>query len=182
MVVLVLVLLAMLLAVTALGPQRMTSLLNLEEGTTFRRVRLWESAVAMIRDYPISGIGLDNFLYRYPAYMRPDAWQEPGLSHPHNIILDFWTRLGVGGPLILMWLLFSFLRLSFGQYHRLADGNARAIILGALAAMVGSLAHGLIDNSYFLVDLAFVFFFLIGLIRTANEAQPQGDGIGGTAT
>jgi len=29
--------------------------------------------------------------------------------------------------------------------------------------MVGFLAHGLIDNSYFLVDLAFVFFLTLGI-------------------
>jgi len=34
-----------------------------------------------------------------------------------------------------------------------------------MASMVDFLAHGLIDNSYFLVDLAFVFFLTLGLMR-----------------
>jgi hypothetical protein len=33
-------------------------------------------------------------------------------------------------------------------------------IAGALAAIV---AHGLVDHSFFLVDLAYVFFLLLGL-------------------
>ena len=43
---------------------------------------------------PCGAIGLDQFLYLYPRYMHPDAWREPNLSHPHNLLLDFWLRLG----------------------------------------------------------------------------------------
>ena len=55
----------------------------------------------MIHDHPITGLGLDQFLYAYRGrYILPDAWQEPNLSHPHNILLDFWVRLGIFGVLL----------------------------------------------------------------------------------
>ena len=39
-------------------------------------------------------VGLDNFLYAYRGrYILDAAWQEPNLNHPHNIVLDFATRL-----------------------------------------------------------------------------------------
>jgi hypothetical protein len=44
-----------------------------------------------------------------------------------------------------------------------------------MASMVACLAHGLIDNSYFLVDLAFVFFITVGIIA-ALSAQIEGAG------
>ena len=158
-----------LLLLPLVGTERIFSLFELEQGTTFYRLRLWQAALAMIQDHPLTGVGLDNFLYLYPDYMLPEAWREPGLSHPHNVILDFWTRLGVGGVAILLWLMVGFYRVALRCYRRLPEGNARAIILGLIASMTAALAHGLIDNSYFLVDLAFVFFLTLGMVRAWPE-------------
>ncbi|MGB9880720.1 MAG: O-antigen ligase family protein, partial [Anaerolineae bacterium] len=167
---LVVIALCLLMLLPLVGSERLVSLFNLEQGTTFRRLKLWEATWAMIRDYPITGVGLDNFLYRYPEYMLPEAWQEPDLSHPHNIVLDYWTRLGIGGVVVLIWLETAFFRTALRLYRNLPDGNERAIILGIVASMAAMLAHGLIDNSYFLVDLAFIFFLGFGLVR-AVEAR-----------
>lgn len=156
------------LLLPVLGSERILSLFDFEQGTTFYRLKLWQAAVAMVRDHALTGVGLDNFLYRYPEYMLPEAWQEPGLSHPHNIILDYWTRLGIGGVAILVWLQLGFFKLALRLYRGLPEGNGRAIILGLIAGMAATLAHGLIDNAYFLVDLAFIFFLGVGMVRAMS--------------
>lgn len=147
------------------GAERFRSLFDLTGGTAFQRLKLWEATAGMIRDHPLWGVGLDNFLYQYPRYMLPEAWQEPDLSHPHNILLDWWTRLGVLGVGALIWLEVAFYRMGLRLYRSLDEGELRALVLGLLGSMVDFLAHGLIDNSYFLVDLAFVFFLTLGIIR-----------------
>ena len=163
------VLLCLLLLVPVVGTERFISLFNAQEGTTFYRLRLWQATLDMIRDHPLTGVGLDNFLYQYPNYMLPEAWQEPDLSHPHNIFLDFWTRLGLGGVAVLLGLTAAFLRTALPLYHRLPDGERRAIILGWIASMASMWAHGLIDNAYFLVDLALVFFLGLGTIQALDR-------------
>jgi O-antigen ligase len=169
-----------LVLLPVVGTERFLSLLDFEQGTTFRRLKLWEASLAMIRDHPITGVGLDNFLYQYPDYVLPEAWQEPDLSHPHNIVLDYWTRLGIGGVVVLLWLQVAFFTRALRLYQRLPDGDQRAIILGLIASMASMLAHGLIDNSYFLVDLAFIFFLSFGWMRAMDavvrpEAVVSGD-------
>jgi putative inorganic carbon (HCO3(-)) transporter len=154
--------------VPLLGTRRLASLFDVEQGTTFRRLRLWEAAVAMLRDHPLTGVGLDNFLYQYPDYMLSDAWQEPGLSHPHNILLDWWLSLGIAGVVVLVWSVVAFFATALRLYRRLADSDARAMTLGLGASMAAALVHGLIDNSYFLVDLAFIFFFSLGWVRALS--------------
>ncbi len=161
--------LALLLPIA--GTERLTSLLDLEQGTTFRRIGLWRAAWRMISDHPITGVGLDNFLYRYPDYMLPEAWEEPNLSHPHNIVLDFWTRLGIGGPVVLAVLLLAFFQAALRLYWRLPEGDEHAIILGWTASMVATLAHGMVDHSYFLVDLALVFFLTLGWVSALPLAM-----------
>ncbi len=148
-----------------LGTERFRSMLDTSAGTGFFRLRLWQSAWAMLRDHPWLGVGLDNFLYQYRTrYILPDAWQEPNLSHPHNILLDFGTRLGVGGVAVLLWLQFAFWRVAWRLYRRLPEGETRALTLGLMGSMIATLAHGLVDNSFFLVDLAFIFFLTLGIV------------------
>lgn len=145
--------------------ERIASILDVQHGTTFLRLKLWQATINMIRDHPIFGVGLDNFLYQYPKYMLPEAWQEPNLSHPHNIIMDYWTRLGIFGVVAILWLEVVFFKRGLRLYRHLDDRALQALTLGLMASMVDFLAHGLIDNSYFLVDLAFVFTLTMGLVR-----------------
>lgn len=147
------------------GEERLRSHVMLDEGTTFLRLRLWESALNMLRDHPVFGVGLDNFLYLYrDIYVADEAIIDLDLSHPHNIVLDFWLSLGVVGLVVIGWLLWRFFTKGWGIYRGARDATQKALALGALASMVDFVAHGLVDNSYFLVDLAVIFWFSCGLV------------------
>lgn len=155
-----------------LGTERFARTLDLETGTTFFRLRLWQGTLNMLKDHPWFGVGPDNFLYLYRArYALPDAWQELGLSHPHNIFLDLWTRLGILGLISGLCLLVIAFRRGWVLARRLPDADRQALALGLLAGLVATVAHGLIDNSFFLVDLMFVFMMTLGLIRAVDEEQ-----------
>jgi len=161
---------ALLVLLPLLNVERITSLLDVQHGTTFLRLKLWQATISMIRDHPIFGVGLDNFLYQYPKYMLPEAWEEPDLSHPHNIIMDYWTRLGIFGVVAILWLEVEFFKRGLHLYRHLEDRELKTLALGLMASMVDFLAHGLVDNSYFLVDLAFVFCLTMGIMaRVGNE-------------
>lgn len=158
-----------------LRTERFRSTFDLSQGTTsFFRLQLWRSALKMWREHPLLGVGLDNFLYQYRTrYILPNAWQEPNLSHPHNLALDFSTRLGVGGIVLLAWLQWAFWSAALRAYQRLTDPAPKALLLGLMGSMVAFLAHGLVDNSYFLVDLAFTFFLTAGIVhRLAASGGP----------
>ena len=116
----------------------------------------------MIRDHPWFGVGLDNFLYAYRGrYILDAAWQEPNLSHPHNVILDFATRLGLLGLVAGGWLIWEAGRATLGAIRR-ADATWLPVAAGIGGLLAAMLAHGLVDHSFFLVDLAFVFFLALG--------------------
>jgi O-antigen ligase len=150
---------------------RFAPLLNTASGTTFFRLSLWRSAWTMFREHPWLGVGPDNFLYQYRSrYILPAAWQEPDLSHAHDILLDYATRLGVAGLAAGVWLQIAFWRRAL-PLRRLADADRRALALGLMGAMVSFLAHGLVDASYFVIDLAFVFFLTLGLVQWLTSSR-----------
>jgi O-antigen ligase len=152
----------------SLQSARFARVLEFDTGTNFFRIRAWQSAVNMIRDHPITGLGLDQFLYAFRGhYIMPDAWQEPNLSHPHNIVLDFWIRLGIFGVILLLGTLATFFRLTRKLYQRYRNSPHVldfAFLVGSIGSMVNLLAHGLIDNSVYVQDLAYVFVLLLAVI------------------
>jgi O-antigen ligase len=140
------------LAIVGILPERLNPLRQ----TGGFRLDLWVSSLQMVRDHPLLGIGLDNFAYLYQqVYLQASAAAEPNLSHPHNWILNFWLSLGVLGVIAFCWLLMRFFRVA-----RFSTGK-RWLVAGALGAVADMLVHGFIDNSYFLVDLAFVFWLCL---------------------
>ncbi len=155
-----------LAALPVLRVERVISHLDPTRGTTFFRLQIWQSAWQMVRDHPVLGIGLDNFLYLYrQRYMLPDAWAEPNISHPHNFLLHFWLQTGLAGLAAVAWLLALFFRRAHQVFRGDSPFWAKALALGAAGSMVDFLVHGLIDNSYFLVDLAFVFWMTLALVE-----------------
>lgn len=160
------------LAVLTQVSARFANILDFTSGTSFLRLRLWESAIEIIRDHPVFGLGLDQFLYYYSGeYVRPDAIWDLDLSHPHNFLLDLWTRLGVAGPIIFLLLQFAFWRyvLRAASGLRNADRAGFAIALGMTGSMAALLGHGLIDNSVFVIDLAFIFMFQLAATARLYE-------------
>ncbi|MCG3209211.1 MAG: hypothetical protein FOGNACKC_02832 [Anaerolineae bacterium] len=144
--------------------ERFRTTFSFEAGSTaFFRVKLWQASLQMLADHWPLGVGPDNFLYQYRTrYILPEAWQEPDLNHPHNWLLDFGTRLGVGGLVIIFWLQAVYWQVAWRLYRR----QASPLLLGLMASMVIFLTHGLVDNSYFLVDLALAFFLNAGLVQS----------------
>ncbi len=147
-----------------LGTERFQRLLDLQGGTGFLRLQLWRSSWQMALDHPWFGVGPDNFLYAYRSYyLLPAAWQEPNLNHPHNWLLDWWTRLGLPGLLLALSWFGLMIRTQWQQLYR---GQQAILSLGLLAAIGAALAHGLIDASYALPDLMIVWV----LLGSSNEA------------
>ena len=121
----------------------------------------------MAKDHPWLGVGPDNFLYAYRTrYVLPGGWEELNLSHPHNLVLDLVDAIGAGGawcgslghprwppPCLACWCP--------GPW----DDAYWPLALGLLGGLAATVAHGLIDNSLFLVDLMALFMLAWGCCR-----------------
>jgi O-antigen ligase len=164
------------------------------------RVHVWLSALAMIRDHPLLGVGPDNFLYYYvnpraidphnpaasncPALPRAlpaphyldlrDAWQEPCLSHPHNVVLDTWLSTGLIGLIALALVLVGFAMLARRNLRVCGAGWPRAVQVACCAIVLATLVHGLVDNSIFVPDLAVAFWLALALTSVGSMQKAGG--------
>ena len=164
--------------VLAVAPvERLTGRLDPTRGTTLVRAQLWQAGVELIREYPLLGIGLDNFLYRYSTLLPPTTGMEPNLSHPHNLLLQFWLQLGLLGIVALGWLLVVAIRSLRSHVGRTAAPEYRALAVGALGSLLAFVAHGSIDNGYFLVDMAFIFWLTMAVASALPSTRSTPDSL-----
>lgn len=175
-----------LVVLARLGVERVIGQATLGGTTASSRRLIWTAALAMLRDHPILGIGLDNFLYRYQLqYMHREAWAEPGISHPHNWLLQFWLELGVPGVIAVVGLLATFFWCSVrllrsgasdpGSASPRAYCSRAPLVVGALASVAGWLVHGAVDNSYFLADQAYLFWWQLAIVEIAARGAFSSD-------
>jgi O-antigen ligase len=148
--------------------------LDLTGETGVFRLNLWGASLNMFAEHPWLGVGLDNFLYAYRGrYIFEAAWQEPNLNHPHNILLDFATRLGLFGLLAGGWLFWE-----YGRHLKQLLGTVPAehlpLAVGLGGLLTNIIAHGLVDHSFFLVDLAFVFYLGLATAVWLTEQRKRG--------
>ncbi len=143
---------------------------------------VWRSAVRMLRDHPIFGVGPDNFLYYYsndstcaPNHIAHWYYSQDNqtnfercISHPHNMILDFWLSTGILGLIASLALLGMFAILGVRALRSAAIAQ-RGPLLGSLAAMLALVIHGEVDNSYFLPDLAVYFWLCLGIVTLLQD-------------
>jgi O-antigen ligase len=154
---------------------RLQQITDVENNTTVLRLNLWRSTWQLLQDQPLTGVGLDQFLYAYRSrYILPEAWQDPNLSHPHNALLDYWVRLGILGVMLGLALQWFFWRTALSAYQQVrgVDALRFALVLGAMGAMADFLAHGLVDMAHFNINLSYFFAFLLALVV---EVRPDTD-------
>ena len=123
------------------------------------RLQVWQTALLMIKENPLAGIGLGLFERRYLEFANRlfSLPIELRMLHSHNIVLQFLINTGVSGAIGFVWLVVNFIR----GIWRLAVGDKDILAATTLAAMVGLLTHGMLDLAYWKNDLSVLFWVLL---------------------
>ena len=106
------------------------------------RLAIWRNTLAMVRDFPLRGVGLGNHAVRYPAYARaavvdPLWGTRSQLDYAHNEYLQAWAELGIVGLGLVLWFGFSVASLQRRAYQEAADSGGSYVLMAAAAGLLG---------------------------------------------
>ncbi|NJL57315.1 O-antigen ligase family protein [bacterium] len=140
------------------------------------RLNIWEGALAILIDHPLTGVGMDRF--RAPAVRRAypvegfnmpigasdydPTFPQPSLPHAHNELLQAGVDLGLPGMIVFIAWYASALWMLWVCWR---DGDAAARVAAA-AIFAGLLAHGAygLSDAITLWDrFSFLFWVMLGL-------------------
>ena len=136
-----------------------------DSSNNFRQV-VWDTVGAMIKDYPLTGIGPGNETFKaiYPQYM--DA-RYPALS-AYSIYLEHIVEIGFLGFSCFVWLIVVTFNHGLAQVHRLRTArDAQGLwLIAAISAIVGLLVHGLVDTVWYRPQINTLWWFMLAIIAS----------------
>lgn len=135
----------------------------------------WSETLLMLSDRPIMGGGLANYQNSIESYHSSgitiyDKWQPVEIFlYPHNIMLNFWTEIGLFGLLSIIWIfiiigvLLYRINIKKKWLPKYKKDYITNLSLGIATAFIVLIIHGIVDVPYFKNDLSILFWLLIGI-------------------
>jgi O-antigen ligase len=151
---------------------RVASISSPEGHTARLRFQVWSRTPRMIEDYPVFGVGADNYREHAAEYRLT----YPGVpSHAHNIPLTVAAEFGLIGLLVLVWVAWALIA-ALSRALKTDKEPDRSIAVAVAAAFLAIAVDGIFDyafsaNAFFLIVMALAAI-AARLARTAPAAQP----------
>ena len=135
------------------------------------RLYIWTSALHMIRDFGLTGIGLGpgNFTPLYAGYCDPNA---AVAQHSHMLYLEVWLEMGILGIVSFLWLYLGVIRRGIRAMRR-ADPLLRYVLIACVSSLVGVSFVGAAEYIWFYPRVMFAFFILIGITLSAVKLAEE---------
>jgi len=135
------------------------------------RVILWHEALAVIKDFPIFGCGLNTYSIIAPSY----KFTADGGTYPHNSYLQMTAELGIVGLVAFAWIIFRLFKTSLESIKMIKDGFYSNVLMGLSAGMLAFLVHSFFDVNFYALQLATLMWFVMGLIIAVQNIAVKED-------
>jgi putative inorganic carbon (HCO3(-)) transporter len=125
------------------------------------RMDIWSRALAMIRDMPYTGIGVNTFPVIlssfYPGFL---LGPEP---HAHNLFLQTALDFGLPGLVAFLWLVVAWVVMVRRKYRVTQNQEYRILMVGLIAGMLAYVVHGFMDAMMLGAKPGVVIWILMGI-------------------
>jgi len=130
-----------------------------QDSTVQERLRFYRDAWAIVRDYPLLGLGGQgwqsrNFQYQSAAYLSKTV---------HNHFLQLWVDAGISAVLFFLGMLVSFALLCIRLIRHPADNEQKVLVSALCLALFSVVTHSLYDFNLSLGAIGIYVAALLGL-------------------
>ncbi len=132
------------------------------------RIWSWKSAKLMIKDYPVTGVGLGQFRDKYEKYKYEEETQN--LPHTHNNFIQIAVESGVIGLAGFLYFVGYFLYTSWRNYRKKLNPYDLLIFTTFLGhiCLFGQIEYTLWHGA----ETQPVFWFLLAVLIKLKETDP----------
>jgi len=134
---------------------RMVSMFDLRDPSNRDRLAMARTGSAMVRDFPLTGVGPAMIPKLYTQYRDPDAVQDIN-PHLHNVPLQIAAERGL--PALAIWIAFIAV-LAYSLFRIFRSERDQTLAAAGLAAIAGMLSAGLFEYNF--GDSEFLMLFLV---------------------
>jgi len=136
------------------------------------RVSLWKDTLGLIRDYPLTGIGLGTFGIGFRHY-QTSLIKFYIVDHAHNDYLEFAAETGLLGAALLFLPILYLLGKMITFFLKDSRRFRSAIVLGCIGSTLGILVHSATDFNLQVPANALIFAIVLGIGYKATCLEPK---------
>lgn len=136
------------------------------------RLGMWEGAWKLAREHWVSGLGLQSFLYAFPAFRPAGLYRL--IDYAHNEYLQTVAELGVPGLLLIFCFYFCVLKQAWKLGHLSQTPWKRALGIGGVISLIAFALHSLVDFPWHIPGVGFAWAAIAGLLTGVSfQSDPS---------
>ncbi len=140
-----------------------------------RTETLWKMAVVMIKNYPLTGVGIGGYIIEVSNYYeiyQITQWQPESAE---NYILQAGSELGFVGLFLILWIFWEILKQIKRSYKEVPPNEPfKILLIGAIAGILAFLLNIQTHSYIGSYEIGYTFWLLVGLIYgLSNIHQPE---------
>lgn len=132
------------------------------------RLNMADSAFALIKNYPLCGVGFGAFEFIYnkqynPKLISADARTYYHIDHLHNDVLELLCEVGIAGMAICAIAFLFYCIYLFRVFLKRREPFAALVGAGAIASLFSMFVHSFLDFNFHITSNAVLFFVITAL-------------------
>ncbi|MCX5716369.1 MAG: O-antigen ligase family protein [Candidatus Omnitrophica bacterium] len=146
------------------------------------RVFVYRSAYRMVRDNPLTGVGIGNFKLRFPEYrgrlIKAQKKEFDSLTldreRDKNVLneyLQFWAESGIFALLIFFVIFLVVFKNGMFLYFDIFGYKKQLFALGILSGIIAFLAHSFLSFPMHVMPNGLLFWVFTGLLFAPHETR-----------
>ncbi len=141
------------------------------DSSTNYRVNIWYASLNLLKDYWIIGIGLSPsvFIYVYQKY----AYSASYAQHSHQLFFQMAIELGIAGLGLFLGMIILFFKEIFNNIYKETDNFLKTFYVALAGGMLGYLAQGFTDNSWYNYRMVMYFFLMLALSSIYHSIKEE---------
>jgi putative inorganic carbon (hco3(-)) transporter len=141
---------------------RISSIANPDETSNRDRLQMLRSGWEIIKDYPLTGVGIDMIKNVYPEYRSPDSVFRNN-QHLHNNVVQMAAENGILALIAWLWLIGKVLNDLIRWKRNVMSREEQFMIHGTIGIVVSLFIAGMFEYNFGDSEIKMLFFVLITL-------------------
>ncbi|MCL2610216.1 MAG: O-antigen ligase family protein [Defluviitaleaceae bacterium] len=137
------------------------STLGTDSSSVFR-MWIWEGSLRMLENYFITGVGMGPSAFR-TIYLEYSHQLAGSAMHSHNVFLNVWLELGIGGFIAIVLYNFIAIKKSIIAFFKTDNFELKLYLAAALSSIAAFLAFAMVEHVWFYPRTMLVYFITMGM-------------------
>ncbi|CCU81050.1 hypothetical protein HSACCH_02543 [Halanaerobium saccharolyticum subsp. saccharolyticum DSM 6643] len=142
-----------------------------ENSSNAYRIAMWKTAIDIIKDNPVIGLGYDNYRTPLSDKYKVDEIKPKGYIHVHNTFLQFGSEIGLFGLFSFLYLMYFTLKKVIIFYKEESKINVKIFHLSTIIMIVIYLVQGLTQYNFGKTEPLSFFWVVIALSIVLKNSE-----------